>query len=258
MSNTKGNQYPMWYIDNNYEVFALDHGGKSHSMSSNSFAYDIGVSEDGTVWVVSSLPDSDGGGARIFWSNGDGNWNEIATSDPGGIRITGYTGSSCLFLTSNDEVYSLDTNGTATLEFQNLNIILLTYGGGYLWSLMPEQAGGIPVLRYLDIGSGSKTWNTFAGNVMPSSISADYAGNCAAVVNFSPVTYSKDGSSSYSAGAGIDGKALQISFRNWCFAVSTDANQDGNLIYEWQDESGGTFMATAARGSVVESSYYTA
>ena len=77
MSNQKGNQYPLWGINNNYEVFVLKTDGSTETMSKNDFAMDIAVSEDGTVWVLSTEPDPDGGGAKIYWSNGDNTWNEI-------------------------------------------------------------------------------------------------------------------------------------------------------------------------------------
>jgi hypothetical protein len=237
----------------------LTHSGASNSKSKSDFASKVAISEDGTVWALSLTPDPDGGGAKLFWSDGDGNWTEINTPDPGGVGISGYTGSSCIYTDWDGNLRSMDTNGTSSILFQgdSTPILEAAYGGSMIWALKSPKAGEIPVLSYSsDKGS---TWNTFAGNVYPYGLSVSYQGDCYAIdQNFNPMYYSKDGSSSGSAGSGLDGKALTIAFANWCFALSIDANQDGNLIYEWQDEAGGTFRATAARGMSIAASYYTA
>ena len=51
MANAKGNLYPMWYVDNNQQVWAIGKGGvgDKHQMSNTGFAFEIGISEDGTV-----------------------------------------------------------------------------------------------------------------------------------------------------------------------------------------------------------------
>lgn len=256
MANSKGNQYPLWYISNEQQVMAVAHNGKTYEKSQAGFAADIGISEDGTVWVISEIPDPDGGGARIFWSNGDSNWNEISTSDPGGKIITGAEGSNCMYLTASDEVYTLNPQGKATLDFKGLNIQEISYGGNYLWGVLPENSGGIPVLRYLKVTDPSKTWHTFTGNITPSSISTGYAGNCSAVVKRNPMYFLTDGTSSGSMGTGADGQTLSITFRNWCFILNTNANENGNQIMEFQSGGAGSFVAMAVRGTRVESSYY--
>ncbi len=258
MSNSKGNQYPLWYININFQVMALDHSGKAYEKSNPGFATDIGVSEDGTVWVISTVPDPDGGGARIFWSNGDGNWNEISTADPGGIQITGASGSNCMFITSDDKVYTLTTAGKASLNFQDLEILQLSYGGNYLWALLPESPGGIPVLRYLKVTDPGLTWHTFTGNILAQRISTNTSGNCAAVVDNNPMYFLNDGKSSGSMGIGTDDQTLQITYRNWCFILTTDSTENGNLIMEFQSAGNGSFAPLAVRGNKVESSYYLA
>ncbi len=257
MSNSKGNQYPLWYISNEFGVYAVDKSGSAHSKSKTNFAMDIGVSEDGTVWVLSNEPDPDGGGAKIYWSNGDGSWNEINTSDPGGIKISGAANSRCIYLTSEGDIYTLNTDGTTTKDYSNSGFMMITYGGNYIWAVVPEKEGGIPVLRYTSVTDPTKTWTTFGNGVHPTSISSNYQGTCFAVLNFNPVYYTVDGQSG-SAGAGADGTTMQISFRNWNFILTTDATSDGNQIMEWQDTNGGTYMAITPRGSRVESSYYRA
>jgi len=254
MSNSKGNQYPVWGINNNYQVFAVATDGTTHNMSDENFAMNIGVSEDGTVWVLSVTPDPDGGGSKLYWSNGDNNWTELNTADPGGVGISGGTGDSCYFLTYDGEIRSMDTNGSGASVYKGNYIVDFDYGGGMMWAIMPEQEGGIPCLQYTPVSNIQ--WKAFADNPQPFSISADYQGNCRAVNDFNPVYYSKDGVSTGSAGMGVDGKALAISAKNWTFLLSTVANADGNLFYEWQDVNGGTFMPMAARGSRIAATYY--
>lgn len=255
MSNTKGNQYPLWGINNNFQVFAIDTTGKTHAMSNENFAMNISVSEDGTVWISSTTPDPDGGGSKLFWSNGDSNWNEINTPDPGGISVSGGQADNCFYLTFGGEIRIVDTNSNNKLYYSGNYIDDFDYGGGMVWAIMPTKEGGIPCLQYSDINN--LQWKAFAGNPQPSSISADYQGNCKAVANYSPVYYSNDGTSTGSAGSGLNGQAIFISAKSWTFALSTDANENGNLIYEWQDEEGGTFMTmTASRGISIAASYY--
>lgn len=68
-----GNNYAYWYIDNNYQVFAVDSSNQVHSKSQQMFAMDIGTSDNGTLWAISMTPDPGGG-------------------------ISGYTDSSCIYL----------------------------------------------------------------------------------------------------------------------------------------------------------------
>ena len=100
MANSKGNQYPNWTISNQGEVFAIDTTNTATSKSKKDFAASIGVSEDGTIWAISYEPDPDGGGSKLYWSNGDGNWTEIDTPDPGGIyQSTGADNEGCIYKT---------------------------------------------------------------------------------------------------------------------------------------------------------------
>ena len=254
MSNSKGNQYPVWGINTNYQVFAINTDGHANTMSDINFAMRVVISEDGIVWALSYTPDPDGGGAKLFWSNGDANWTEINTADPGGVRISGGEGDKCYYLTYDGEIRSMDTSGNSTSVYKGNYIVDFDYGADMFWAIMPEQAGGIPCLQYTHAAAIS--WKAFQGNPEPYSISTDYQGNCIAIADFNPVYYSKDGSSTGSAGGGVAGRALQISAKNWTFLVSTDANTDGNLSYEWQDIAGGTFEAMSVRGMSVAASYY--
>ena len=254
MSNSKGNQYPLWGISISYQVFAVNTDGHATTMSNVSFAMSMAVSEDGTVWVLSTTPDPDGGGSKLFWSNGDGNWTEINTTDPGGVSIAGGEGDKCYYLTSDSEIRSMDTSGNSVSIYKGNYIADFDYGGGMFWALMPEQSGGAPYLQYTPASAIS--WKVFQGKPQPASISANYQGNCLAVTSADPVYYSKDGSSTNSAGAGVAGKAFIISAKNWTFLLSTDVNSEGNLLYEWQDIAGGTFLPMSVRGMKLAASYY--
>lgn len=254
MSNLKGNQYPVWGINTNYQVFAVNSVGHANTMSKVDFAMRLAISEDGTIWALSTTPDPDGGGSKLFWSNGDGNWTEINTADPGGVSIAGGQGDKCYYLTYDGEIRSMDPSGNSDSIYKGNYIVDFDYGAGMFWAIMPAQEGGIPCLHYTPATAIS--WKAFQGNPQPFSISADYQGNCIAITDFDPIYYSKDGTSTNSAGAGVAGRALQVSAKNWTFLVSTDANAEGNLLYEWQDIAGGTFEAMSVRGMSVAASYY--
>lgn len=254
MSNSKGNQYPVWGINDKDQVFAVDTNGTTHNMSNENFASSIGIAEDGTVWVLSMIPDPDGGGARLFWSNGDSIWNEINTPDPGGVDISGGLGSNCFYRTFDGEIRTMSTGGTGRSYYNGKYISAFDYGGGMVWALMPETEGGIPCLQFANVDV--LQWKPFAGNPEPSSISVDYQGNCQAINDADPVYYSKDGVSTGSSGTGVNGKAFIISSKTWTFLMSTELNENGNLFYEWQDIAGGTYMPMAARGSRIAASHY--
>ena len=153
MANTKGNAYPLWIIKPNYEVFAVNTDQSTVSKSNDNFALSIAIAEDGTVWVLSLTPDPDGGGSKLFWSDGDGNWNEINTSQIQVVLVSaGYTGSSCI-------VFGLrivycerwDTDGTSTVLYNNPEIPLFNveYGGGMIWACRSPKQSETPVLSYL-------------------------------------------------------------------------------------------------------------
>lgn len=257
MSNQKGNQYPLWGINNAFQVFALNTDGSTKTMSKEDFAMNIAVSEDGTVWVLSTEPDPDGGGAKIYWSNGDDTWNEIDTPEEGGLSVSSGPGSSCYYLDANNAIRQLQTDGTATTIY-NSNIVLeMDYGGGYVWALLIDNSNGKVGLYYAKSGS-TLNFVKFEGDYQPHGISVDYAGNCNAADNFDPVYFSNDGKSTGSSGSGANGKTLFVSSKNWTYLLSTDYTSDyQNVIMEWQDTSGGTFVATSAGGIRIAATFYT-
>ena len=254
MSNSKGNVYPVWGVNPDFEVFAIDSNGQVHSKSAQNFAFSVCVSEDGTVWVLSTQADPDGGGAKLYWSNGDGNWTEITTDDPGGISISGGQDDTCIYLSTGGDLRLVDTNSNNKSIYQNDQLIEFDYGGSMIWALFPKSVGKIATLHYADYNA--LQWKEFEGGIYPYSLSVDYDGNCHGIEDFNPMYYSKDGKSSGSGGSGADGKSLQYTFKNWSYVLSTDANQDGNLILEWVDEAGGQFQPTANRASKIAASYF--
>ena len=260
MSNTKGNQYPTWGIDINGQIFAVDSNNQTHSKSNESFSFfDIGIAEDGTVWALSSQPDPDGGGSRIYWSNGDGTWNEINTPDPGGVDISGGPGSSCIYISGDSVLRQLQTDGTATIIYNTHPIYDADYGGGKVWAMLSDKPGEPISLHYADMGASLSFKEFGSGNQdFPYSLSVSYTGDCFAVVNFSPVYYSHDGSSTGSAGAGLEGKALMITFKNWNYVLATMADTNGNEVWVWKDEAGGTYVNAGFSAIKVLASYYTA
>ncbi|MEM7574609.1 MAG: hypothetical protein AAF433_17015 [Bacteroidota bacterium] len=255
MANTKGNAYPLWGVNSNYQIFAADTNHQEIAMSNEDFAMDVAVSEDGTVWALSTVPDPDGGGAKLFWGNGTNQWKEINTSDPGGVSIAGYLGDSCLYKDTAGNLRSMNTAGESKLLFHNPALIDFDYGGGYLWAVFPKATGEIPILQFAS-SSNDLQFKVFSGDVSPTSIAVDYAGNGHGVVDYSPMTYSKDGHSAFSAGADANGATLAITYKNWSYILSTDVNEHGNVVCIWEDQAGGLFQKTNLRASVIETTYY--
>ncbi len=259
MSNAKGNVYPLWMISNAYQVQSVDKEQKVTDQSHTGFAIDIGISEDGTVWILSNEADPDGGGAQIYWSNGDNKWNKIDTSDPGGVKICGYTGNSCLFLSSSGVLCSMDTDGSYSTLFDSAMspIIDFDYGGGKIWALMYHDLKSYPNLHYTE--ASSINWQQIGDSKKPvnlRSLSVNHSGFCNAVnEKGEPVYYNTNGDE---GSVGKMGKKLaeKITYKNHCFVLSTDTNDEGNLILEWEDVSGGTFSPTHLRANSICGSYY--
>jgi hypothetical protein len=132
----------------------------------------------------------------------------------------------------------------------------LDFGGGYLWALFPGKPGGPPYLQYAQVDQTPLQWKAFSGYVNPSGISVNYNGDCYGATDFSPMFYSSDGTSSGSAGAGADGSTLAVTFKNTFYLLSTNANNNGNDVWVWQDTAGGTFVNAGFQAIQILATYY--
>ena len=111
-------------------------------------------------------------------------------------------------------------------------------------------------MHYAQTGGDTLSFSAFEGNPTPYSISASYSGDCNGVANFDPLYYSKDGKSSGSSGSGADGKALQVSSKNWTYLVSTEIGPNNdNIIMAWVDTQGGIYENTSFEGIRVAATY---
>jgi len=261
MSNAKGNVYPFLIISQDYQVIGVQSDGKQTPLSEKNFAGNFGISEDGTIWVLSLTADPDGGGAKLFWSNGDSKWNEINTSDPGGIIISGGAGDSCYFITAMDELWSMNPQGQGQKLYDGANIYSMDYGGNFLWAVLSDKPGEIPALHFASSDSPT-SWTKFdMGNASsPFSISVGYEGNCYGVADGNPMYYSNDGHSSGSAGGGADGIALETSFKKWNYLLTANIDiqgTPGNEIMKWVDTQGGIFQTTNVYAYKVLATYNT-
>lgn len=260
MSNSKGNAYPLWIISNNYQIQSVGSDQTVTNQSNENFASEIGISEDGTVWVLSLEPDPDGGGAKVFWSNGDNNWNEIATSDPGGVRICGYTGSSCLIITGQGQVLNIDTDGSSTVIYDestsNGYLAEMDYANGKVWGMIATAEGKVPTLHYAD-ASSNLSWTEVGEDVYNLyGISAGIDGRCYSTEDYKPVYYDTDGTNGSAGDFGAH-LALSISVKTGNFVMSGQGNADGNLVYEWTIENEGSYSAMSIRAMRICATYYT-
>jgi len=249
-----GNNYPAWLISNENELFTLNPDGSTTSRSEKGFAKDVGIAEDGTVWVLANEPDPDGGGGKIFWGSGDGNWTEVQTKDPGGAKISGYTGSKCIYLTNDGFVISMDTNNQSAVVFELSEAFDFDYGGGFFWGIFSDKEGEKPILHLAKEGG---QWTEFQGDVTPTSLSVNYNGDCYAVLDNDPMGFESDGKTSFNDGdTNSDGKTLQITFKNTYYLLSTNCTEQGNEVMVWEDVDGGTWKSTGAFAAKVISTWY--
>ena len=235
MANQKGNRFPLWTITPDGMVHAIDAMGKATPMSAANFASDIGISDDGTVWITSTQPDADGGGQKIYYSDGDSNWNEINTAAPGGFVIAGAGKDGCVYLTNEYDLYAIDTKAKSKKDALKLdsNVYDINCGGGYFWALKPAKEGGASVLQFCKATTPLK-WNVFEGNVMPTGISVGAGGNCYAILDGLPYQFDKDGKTKKQIIPGSTQTALEISYKDYSNVImASEPTIKGNqlLIY---------------------------
>ncbi len=258
MANTKGNIYPFWGIANDFSVFAIDTEGQIHPKSQAGFAFNIGIAEDGTIWALSNFADPDGGGAEIFWTDGSDQWNEITSSAPGGLRLTGGAGSSCLYICTDRVLRTMDTDGVAEVMYYDKPIHDVDYGGGKLWAILPQAEGEKLTLYRAEYDLQPK-FNLFSTSQRhyPKDISVSMAGDCYGIDDNTAYYFNLDGKTG-PVGAGSAGKTINISYKNHHYILTTHANVNGNEVYEWKDVEGGTYVDAGFRAQKILATYHQA
>lgn len=258
MANQKGNRYPIWTIEVDGTLVAYDAYAKKIVMSEAGFATDIGISVDGTVWVVSSETDPDGGGLKIYFSDGTKNWTEADGKGPGAIKVAGTINSDCVIITADFELFSLNKKK----EYTKLDddIFDINFGGGYYWALKPLKSGEIPVLQFSKSISPTK-WNVFEGNLSPTSISVDASGNCWALLDGVPYHFKVDGKTKKAVIPGASINAIQISVKDYTNAIlsATDVTDKGNLFLQYNSSpttSPAYLPAAEIRATSMVTTYY--
>jgi len=265
MANKNGNQFPAWIIDAQQRVCSVTSTGQVTPRSDPGFAGDIGISEDGILWVVSRKADPDGGGAEIYWGTGDGQWNEINTPDPGGVKITGAGGRGCLYLTLGGDIWSMNTESKGHLQKIASKVTDIAFGESYLWAMFPPTLGAQPVLQYGTFAQMPFQWKVFPENPHPLHLTANASDFCYGLKNFKPVYFLLNGTTGQWAEGAKRG--MQVSFKqvasgspehkkNLAYLVTTSANKDGNQTMKWQDGSPGTWVDAGFRAIRVQATYY--
>ena len=253
-TNVNGNIYPVWGINSDNQVFAVDANNAVHLLSDVNFAEVIAISESGIIWAISGVPDPDSGSV-LYWSKGDGNWT-AAGNVPGAVILTGGAGDGAVYGTEDGQIWTVtpDSYGEKIDDIQDLQE--LDYGGGNLWAVFPEKPGGPACLQFTNTSQIPAVWKPFAGSPNVSGISANYSGDCYAASDFNPMFYSQDGQSSNSAGSGANGATLALTFKNTFYLLSTSADENGNKVMTWVDEMGGVFQDAGFQAIQVLASYY--
>jgi len=261
MANKNGNQYPAWLISARGEVQAVTADGHVKTMSAPDFAYDLGISEDGTVWVVSTTPDPDGGGGKVLWGMGDGQWKEINTRDPGAAGITGGGPGACYYSTAGGDLWSLQTNGVAHHQKFVSGVVDVDYGAtGVLWALFPDKPGEKATLHFGSLGMSPFTWTHLHGDVMPASISANSNGNCYGLVNGKPVQWQQNGNwhifdKGAKRGMSLSFKQGSVQGQDRFYLTTASGNQHGNEVMIYQGDRG--WVDAGFRAIYTLATYYT-
>lgn len=254
MTNLNGNVYLAWGINAQNQVFAVDTNNKTHTMSDANFAEMIGISENGIIWAVSTVPDPPSG-SYLYWSAGDGKWTP-AVNVPGVMFMTGGGPDVAVVCTEDGAVWYVNIDGSSVLVDKIQDVQALDFGGAYLWAVFPTKPGGPACLQFSNLMEQPMSWTTFNGSPEPENISVCYSGDCYGVVDFNPIYYSHDGSSTGSAGTGAAGITLAQSFKNTWYLLSTVADKNGNEVMIWEDVAGGTFSNAGFKAIQVLGTYY--
>jgi hypothetical protein len=125
MPNTNANVYPALGINAQNQVFGVDQNNNIHTLSNEGFAQVIAISENGTIWAISTDPVS--GGAQISWSIGDGNWTPVS-NDPGAVLLTGSGADGALYYTESQTLWTIQTNSEGEQIAQMPEVQNLDYG----------------------------------------------------------------------------------------------------------------------------------
>ncbi|WP_373550361.1 hypothetical protein [Haliscomenobacter sp.] len=256
MPNTNANVYPALGINAQNQVFGVDANNNIHTLSNEGFAQVIAISENGTIWAISTDPLS--GGAQLSWSTGDGNWTAFSNV-PGAVLLTGSRADSALYYTESQTLWTIQTSGQGEQIGQMPEVQDLDYGGGYLWMIAPIAPNGDACLQFTSMEGPMFNWKPFSGYSEPSSISVNYAGNCYGVDgSFSPMYYLNDGVSTGSAGDGATTSSLEVSFKNTFYVLSTNGNEKGNDVLVYKGDGPGSFVSAGFQAIQVLGTYYSA
>lgn len=250
-----GNDYQLWYVDANFQVFNVDPNGKIQSMSGMNFAFQISVGTDGTVWIVSNEPDPDGGGGKIYWSDGSAQWNEITGSAPGAKKIVGTSQATALYITFDGQLISIDTKGNFTTFYTGDPVLDVAVEGNNLWLILSDKPGEKPSLHY---GKFTKnpSLTEFAENPQPLGITCDISGSCYGIIDGNVFSYSTDLKTVYPfAPDGPDGISSAVSGKNWIYMISSEAAEGGAKIYEFFDNGPGEWRDTGWAGIAISATY---
>ncbi len=260
MANTNGNAVPAWIISMTGQILSVSANGTITAQSPVDFAYDLSISDDGTLWVISTTPDPDGGGAKIFWGLGDGKWNEINTPNPGGVGITGTGPGACFYVTQGGDLWQLHTDGKASIKKFASQVVEVDYcGNGILWAVFPEKPGDAATLHFGPMGVSPFVWHHFPGNVSPTSISGNSNGNCYGLINGKPMQYTQAGTSQMfdkgaQRGMSTSFKQGSISGQDRWYLTAASGNQNGNPVMFYKGAQG--WVDAGFRAQFTLATYY--
>ncbi len=214
--------------------------------------YDISLSEDDVTFAVSDIPDPDGGGALLYYLTEDNDWAKLDNGNPGARKVCGTGIRSCLYISEDDNIYSMNTQAQGQLVYDGLPILELAYGGGMLWGVLPDKTGGMPQLHWSKYSAGSPiNWNLFPGNYQPTSLAANEQGDAYGIESGLPYGYIAAKGQRFQFGAMPQPNGMEITFKNWSYVLTSNSSPQGNEVLKWVDEQGGVWQDAGFKATKV-------
>ena len=251
-----GNNYQLWVIANDGSVCAVVNTNQLSPISDPDFAVGLAITQNGTIWALSTQPDPQGG-SGLMWTQDGSTWTAVNNSAPGGVQVAAYINDACIYLTEAGDIYFQDTLGNNRQLTAGLNISDIDTGAGIFWAVFPATPGEIPVLQYGTLANNQISWKTFNTKMTPGGLSVSYAGDCYGIYEDTPYGYYQYQQQTAIFGSGLSGKAMQVTFKNWAYALTNEPTTEGNPVYVWVDEQGGIWQPVGLNVQFVASSFST-
>ena len=137
------------------------------------FAADIGVGADGSVWVITTEPQTGQAGSKVAWLNDPASrsWTTLA-SPAAATRISVAADGTAWTVNDKGEVWTLHKQGGGSLYSPAVELFAFDIGvgsSGVVWVITAESRPGGAAPAWL-ADAASKSWTTLAAPAAAMSI----------------------------------------------------------------------------------------